>query len=108
MAGMKRDDRAFAVPIALFYGALFIIYGTNVPFMPVWLDWCGLTAAEISAVMAAPLFLRVFVTPAVAVAADREGAHRIYLIGLAWLGLAFVLALRRRGRSGRYSCSPSR
>ena len=93
MAGMKSDDRAFAVPIALFYGALFIIYGTNVPFMPVWLDWCGLTAAEISAVMAAPLFLRVFVTPAVAVAADREGAHRIYLIGLAWLGLAFVLAL---------------
>ena len=93
MAGMKSDDRAFAVPIALFYGALFVIYGTNVPFMPVWLDWCGLTAAEISAVMAAPLFLRVFVTPAVAVAADREGAHRIYLIGLAWLGLAFVLAL---------------
>lgn len=93
MAGMKSDDRAFAVPIALFYGALFIIFGTNVPFMPVWLDWCGLTAAEISAVMAAPLFLRVFVTPVVAVAADREGAHRIYLVGLAWLGLAFVLAL---------------
>ena len=87
MAGMKSDDRAFAVPIALFYGALFIIYGTHVPFMPVWLDWRGLTAAEISAVMAAPLFLRVFVTPAVAMAADREGAHRIYLIGLAWLGL---------------------
>ena len=93
MAKMKREDRAFALPIALFYGAVFIIYGTNVPFMPVWLDWCGLNAGEISAVMAAPLFLRVFVTPTVAVAADREGAHRIYLIGLAWLGLAFVLAL---------------
>ena len=93
MAGMKSEDRAFALPIALFYGALFVIYGTNVPFMPVWLDWCGLNAGEISAVMAAPLFLRVFVTPAVAVAADRDGAHRIFLIGFAWLALTFVLAL---------------
>jgi PPP family 3-phenylpropionic acid transporter len=90
---MKKEDRTFALPIALFYGALFLIYGTHVPFMPVWLDWCGLGAGKISAIMALPLFLRVLVTPAVAVAADRRNAHRTYLIALAWLALASVLAL---------------
>jgi len=85
--------RAFAVPVALFYGALFVVYGMYVPFMPVWLDWKGLTAEQISAVIAAPLFLRVLVTPAVAVAADRTGYHRTYLIRLAWAALGFVLLL---------------
>ena len=90
---MGDRDRAFALPVALFYGALFVVYGMYVPFMPVWLDWKGLTAGEISTVIAAPLFVRVLVTPAVAVAADRSGIHRRYLIGLAWVALAFVLAL---------------
>jgi PPP family 3-phenylpropionic acid transporter len=90
---MGDRDRAFALPVALFYGALFVVYGMYVPFMPVWLDWKGLTAGEISTVIAAPLFVRVLVTPAVAVAADRGGVHRRYLIGLAWAALAFVLVL---------------
>lgn len=79
--------------IALFYGALFVVYGMHVPFTPVWLDWKGLSAGEISAVMAAPLFLRLFITPAVAMAADRRGNHRALLIGLAWMSVAFAAAL---------------
>jgi PPP family 3-phenylpropionic acid transporter len=90
---MEDRDRAFALPVALFYGALFVVYGMYVPFMPVWLDWKGLTAGEISTVIAAPLFVRVLVTPTVAVAADRSGVHHRYLIGLAWAALAFVLVL---------------
>jgi PPP family 3-phenylpropionic acid transporter len=81
------------LPVALFYGALFVVYGMYVPFMPVWLDWKGLTAGEISTVIAAPLFVRALVTPAVAMAADRSGVHRRYLIGLAWAALVFVLVL---------------
>ncbi|SFV38572.1 MFS transporter, PPP family, 3-phenylpropionic acid transporter [Hyphomicrobium facile] len=92
--GAGRDARwSFAVPVALFYAALFVVYGTNVPFMPVWLDWRGLSPAEISIIVATPLFLRLFVTPVIAMAADREWAHRRYLIILAWLTLGFVLAL---------------
>ncbi len=91
--GSAGAGRRFAVPVALFYGALFVVYGTHIPFMPVWLDWRGLSAGEISIVMAAPLFLRVLVTPAVAVAADRDGTHRRYLVLLSWLSLVFVLAL---------------
>jgi PPP family 3-phenylpropionic acid transporter len=86
-------SRAFAVRVALFYGALFVIYGTHVPFTPLWLADRGLTAAEITAVMSAPLFLRVLVTPALALAADRRQSHRSMMIALAWAGAAAVLAL---------------
>ena len=85
--------RSFGFKVALFYGAIFVIYGMHVPFTPVWLDWRGLSAAEISTVMAAPFFLRLFVTPAVALAADRAGSHRTSLIVLAWMGLILVLLL---------------
>ena len=88
-----RRARAFGVRIALFYAALFVVYGMHVPYMPVWLEGRGLTASEISAVMAAPFFLRLFFTPGVAMAADRTGRHRIMLVALAWLSLAVVLAL---------------
>lgn len=89
----RTGTRRFAIAVASFYGALFIIYGTHVPFMPLWLDWSGLSAGEISAVMAVPFFLRLFVTPTIALAADHAGTHRRYLIVLAWFALAFVLAL---------------
>lgn len=85
--------RAFAVRVSIFYGALFVIYGTHVPFTPLWLSDRGLTAAEISIIMSAPLFLRVLVTPALALAADRRQSHRAMMIGLAWAGAVAVLAL---------------
>jgi MFS transporter, PPP family, 3-phenylpropionic acid transporter len=89
----KAASRNFAVRVALFYGALFVFYGMHTPFLPVWLNWRGLTPEEISAIVAAPLFLRVFVSPVVAMAADMSGKHRGYLVVLSWLSLAFVLVL---------------
>lgn len=86
-------DPAFGRKVASFYGALFVVYGMHVPYTPVWLSWRGLTAAEISAVMAAPFFLRLFITPTMAVYADRTGRHRQLLIALAWMSLAAVLLL---------------
>ncbi len=85
--------RRFAIRVAAFYGALFVIYGVHVPYFPVWLDWRGLTAGQISIIMAAPFFIRLVVTPVVALAADRESAHRTILIALAWTGLVLVLLL---------------
>lgn len=93
MSAKAEVAAGFATRIALFYGALFLIYGMHVPFMPMWLAWRGLTPAEIAAIMAAPFFLRVVITPAVALAADRNGTHRKIMIVLAWLALLFVLAL---------------
>lgn len=88
-----RRARSFGMRIALFYGALFVVYGMHVPYMPVWLEGRGLTAAQISTVMAAPFFLRLLITPGVAMAADRTGRHRIMLIVLAWASLGVVLLL---------------
>src|SRR4029453_10112862 len=88
-----RDWRGFAVRVSLLFAAVCTVIGTQLPFYPVWLDWCGLSAREIAIITAAPLVVRVVVTPALAFAADRFGDHRRFLIGLAWAGLAVLLVL---------------
>ena len=89
----ERERRGFAARVSMLFAAVFVVGGTNTPFMPMWLDWRGLAPSEIAAVMAAPLFVRVLVTPAIAFAADRAGDHRRFLIGLSWGGLGALLAL---------------
>jgi MFS transporter, PPP family, 3-phenylpropionic acid transporter len=89
----QRRAKAFAARVALFYGALFVVYGMHVPYTPVWLNGRGLTSGEISTIMAAPFFLRLLITPGIAMAADRTGRHRFMLIVLAWASLAVVLVL---------------
>lgn len=82
-----------AVRVSSFYGALFVIYGMHVPFTPLWLDYRDLSPQQISMIMAAPLFLRIFATPALALHADRRHAHRATMVALAWVGLAAVCLL---------------
>ena len=77
----------------MLFAAIFVVAGTNLPYLPVWLDWAGLAPREIAIITAAPLLVRVAVTPVIAFAADRAGDHRRFLIGLAWAGLAALVAL---------------
>ena len=86
------ERRGFAVRVSLLFAALSVIIGTNLPFLPVWLDWAGLGAREIAVITATPLLVRVAVTPVIAFAADRAGDHRKFLIGLSWAGLAGLVA----------------
>ena len=79
--------------VSLLFAAIFVVAGTNLPYLPVWLDWRGLGPREIAIITAAPLFVRVVVTPAIAFAADRAGDHRRFLIVLSWVGLAALIAL---------------
>lgn len=89
---LAADARAsYGLRLGAFYGALFLVVGVHLPYLPVWLDARGLSAEEIAVVTAAPLFLRVFITPAVAIWADRTDRHRRLINGLAWF--AFLLAL---------------
>jgi MFS transporter, PPP family, 3-phenylpropionic acid transporter len=88
-----RQRRSFAVRVSLMFAAVAAIIGTNLPFLPVWLDWTGLGPREIAIVTAAPLFVRVLATPLIAFAADRAGDHRRFLVGLAWAGLCALLLL---------------
>lgn len=88
-----RERSRFAARVSMLFAAIFVVAGTNLPYLPVWLDWKGLSAREIAIVTALPLFVRVIVTPMIAFAADRAGDHRRFLIGLGWVGLAAQLAL---------------
>lgn len=87
------DGSAYALRVSAFYAAVFLIYGFNVPYLPLWLDWRGLNDTEIAIVTAAPFFLRLAVTPAFAVAADRSGNHRLFIVGLAGIGFVAIALL---------------
>jgi PPP family 3-phenylpropionic acid transporter len=88
-----RRRRSYGGRVAVFYAALFLIYGVHVPYLPVWLDWRGLTPAQIGIVMATPFFVRLLVTPTVAIFADHHASHRRTIALLALLATAATLAL---------------
>ena len=82
-----------AVRLASVFAALFVILGTQLTYLPVWLDARGLTAAQIAFATSTPTFLRLVVTPTIAVLADRAQAHRGIIMALCWCGLALLFAL---------------
>ncbi|HET6223407.1 MAG TPA: MFS transporter [Dongiaceae bacterium] len=92
-AEAERERCGFAGRVSLLFAAIFVVAGTSMPYMPVWLDWTGLGPREIAVITATPLFVRVAVTPIIAMAADQAGDHRRFLIGLAWAGLAALIIL---------------
>ncbi|MBU2580848.1 MAG: MFS transporter [Alphaproteobacteria bacterium] len=84
---------SYGVRVGTFFGALFLIYGVHLPFLPLWLEWRGLSAAEISLVVAVPYFLRVAVSPTIAFVADKSGRHRAFIIGLSIVAVAMAALL---------------
>jgi PPP family 3-phenylpropionic acid transporter len=89
----RRDARRLAIRVSLLYAAVFVTVGIQLPYLPVWLDWVGLSPREIAAVAAVPTLVRVGVTPAIAYAADHSGDHRRFLVALAWAGLGCAVLL---------------
>ena len=81
------------VRLASMFAGLFVIHGAQLTYLPVWLDARGLTAAQIAFTTSAPTLLRLLVTPAIAIAADRSQAHRRTVQALCWSALALLLAL---------------
>jgi PPP family 3-phenylpropionic acid transporter len=79
--------------VALLFAAISTLIGTNLPFLPLWLDWVGLSVREIAAITAAPLLARVVMAPAIALAADRSSDYRAHLVALSWAAFAALLAL---------------
>ena len=78
--------------MAAFYAASFLVVGSHGPYLPVWLDWRGLTPSQISMVLAAPMFGRIVFTPMISFLADRTGQTRRILIGLSYGTLLSCLA----------------
>lgn len=89
--------RSFSTRVALFYGALFVVYGAQLPFLPLWLEQRGLTPTEIGLATSLPLLARLFVAPAVAIAADRHHQHKGATVVLAALAAIAVVILPAAG-----------
>lgn len=67
------DRRATQWRLSLLWAAAFLPVGLHLPYFPVWLAARGLDDATVAAILAAPLVVRVAVTPLVATVADRAG-----------------------------------
>lgn len=84
--------------LALFYAAIFLLVGIQLPFWPVWLAGRGLSPAEIGVVLASALWVKVIANPLAGSLADRSGSRRGLMIALAAANLAgFLLFLPSYG-----------
>jgi PPP family 3-phenylpropionic acid transporter len=77
--------RRFATRLALFYGALFGLAGTHLPFFPVWLKAIGIDASWIGIITAVPSVTRFTVLPLVTGLAERRGSLRGAMIVTAFV-----------------------
>jgi MFS transporter, PPP family, 3-phenylpropionic acid transporter len=94
--GMRRVGQipqAFGWRTALFFAALFLVYGVSLPYLPVLLDARGLSSAEIGLISSVPLIVRLVLTPLVAMHADRHGDHRGVVIALVAAASAAILVV---------------
>src|SRR4029077_5657633 len=86
-------SRRFANRLALFYGAVFTLIGTHLPFFPLWLKAVGIEPAGIGIITAVPAVTRFTVLPLVTGLAERRQALRQAIIVTAIataLGLVLV------------------
>jgi len=84
---------AFAWRLAIFYAALFVALGVQLPFLPLWLAAKGLDAGAIGIALAVPMIVRVFAIPLATRSADRHDALRMAIViaaGMAVLGYGAV------------------
>lgn len=88
----------FATRLALFYGALFGLVGTHLPFFPVWLKAIGIDASWIGIITAVPSVTRFTVLPFVTVFAEKRQSLRGAMIATALasaLGFSIIGALHQ-------------
>ena len=73
----------FASRLALFYGAVFTLIGSHLPFFPVWLRSVGIDATWIGIIVAVPAVTRFTVLPMVTGLAERHSALRAAMMATA-------------------------
>jgi MFS transporter, PPP family, 3-phenylpropionic acid transporter len=77
--------KRFARRLALFYGTLFGLFGTHLPFFPVWLKAVGIDASWIGIITAVPSVTRFTILPFVTGLAERRQSLRGALVATAFL-----------------------
>lgn len=83
----------FTRRLALFYSALFVAIGIQLPFFPLWLEAKGLDAQVIGFVLAAPMVVRIFAIPVATRLADRRQNLRAALVAGSAVAAAGNLAV---------------
>jgi len=78
----------FTLRLKIFYAALFITLGVQLPFLPVWFAARGLDASEIGLALAIPMLVRALAIPVATRVADRHDALRAVIVTLTAAGLA--------------------
>jgi MFS transporter, PPP family, 3-phenylpropionic acid transporter len=78
--------------LSLFYAALFVVFGVQIPFWPTWLASRGLSPTAIGTLLAVVQWVRVGNSLLSGIAADRRGESRRIMVGLG-LGMLAGLAL---------------
>ena len=88
----RQASKRFAGRLALFYGTLFGLIGTHLPFFPVWLKTVGIDASWIGIITAVPAVTRFSVLPVLTGLAERRQSLRAAMILTAFAtALGFVL-----------------
>jgi PPP family 3-phenylpropionic acid transporter len=90
--------RRFGTRLALFYGAVFALVGTQMPFFPVWLKSIGIDPSLIGIIVAVPSLTRFTVLPFVIGLAERRQSLRAAMVVTAFataLGFAVLGTLRQ-------------
>lgn len=83
----------FVRGLALFYVALCVSIGIQLPFFPLWLEAKGLDARMIGLVLAAPMVVRLFSIPVATRLADRSQALRGAIVAASVIAAAGTIAL---------------
>jgi MFS transporter, PPP family, 3-phenylpropionic acid transporter len=88
----QTTSRRFATRLALFYGTLFGLVGTQLPFFPVWLKAVGIDASWIGIITAVPSVTRFTTLPFVTGFAEKHQSVRGALVATAFLSaLGFLV-----------------
>src|SRR5215472_5725332 len=86
----RSSESAFAWRLAVFYAALFVALGVQLPFLPLWLAAKGLDGGAIGVALALPMVVRVFAIPLATRGADRhDGLRATILIAAAMSVLGY-------------------
>ncbi|HET6839327.1 MAG TPA: MFS transporter [Bradyrhizobium sp.] len=72
----QQASKRFVTRLAVFYGTLFGLIGTHLPFFPVWLKAVGIDASWIGIITAVPSVTRFTVLPFVTGLAERRSSLR--------------------------------
>jgi len=86
-------SKRFATRLALFYGTLFGLVGTHLPFFPVWLKAVGIDAWWIGIIIAVPAVTRFTILPFVTGLAEKHQSLRGAMMATAFataIGFSFV------------------